>query len=318
MTLKFSHVLSILLIGIILFSGCKKEEIINNKVPVVEAGESQSVQISGEASTTNVNLNGIGADADGSVVAYLWSQLAGPNASEIVNPAAANTEVRGLITGTYTFQLMVVDNDGATGVDTMSVIIKGPTYVTLSLQPAKNPNETTIWGNTTGLEQSYPDAIELGAVSWTSGGIQIGMRSAFTFDFSGIPANAKITSAKLTLYSHGTPLNGDHVNANSGPNNAMYIQRNITAWTANAVKWINQPGTTTTNQVSIPHTTQPFLDLIDVDVKTLVEDMLASNNYGFNIRLQNETIYNSRIFYSSKWTDAQKHPKLVIIYSTNQ
>lgn len=307
----------ILLITSLSLTNCTKEKIVNNKVPVAEAGISQTIQLSEETSTTKATLTGTGVDADGSVVAYIWSQIAGPNDSKIVNEGAASTEVKELISGTYIFQLMVVDNEGATGVDTTSIIVKGPTSVTLSLQPAKNPNETTIWGNTTGLEQSYPDAPELGAVSWTSGGIEMGMRSAFTFDFSSIPSNAKITSAKLTLYSNRNPLNGDHVNANSGYNNAIFIQRNTTAWTANTVKWINQPSTTTTNQVSIPHTTQSFVDLIDIDVKKLVEDMLSTNNYGFNIRLQNETIYNSRIFYSSKWTDAQKHPKLVIVYSTN-
>lgn len=298
-------------------TNCTKEEIVNNKVPVAEAGESQTIVMNEGASSITATLTGAGADADGSVVAFIWSQVSGPNDSKITNEGAPSTEVKELIAGTYIFQLMVVDNEGAVGIDTTSIIVKGPLFVTLSLQPAKNPNETTIWGNSTGLEQSYPDAHELGAVSWTSGGIEMGMRSAFTFDFSSIPANAKITSAKLTLYSHRNPLNGDHVHANSGSNNSMYIQRNVTSWIANTVKWVNQPATTTENQVSIPHTTESFLDLIDIDVKKLVEDMLANGNYGFNIRLQNETIYNSRIFYSSKWTDAQKHPKLVIVYTTN-
>lgn len=299
----------------IFFASCKKE-IINNEVPVAEAGDSQTIQITEDASSTKTTLTGIGTDADGSVVGYIWSQVSGPNGSQIVNPGSSTTEVRGLVTGKYLFQLMVVDNDGATGVDTVGVTVKGPNMVTLLLQPAKNPNEVTIWGNNSGAEQSDPNAVELGAVAWTAGD-QVGMRSAFAFDFSSIPSNAKITSALLTLYSNHNPLNGDHINANSGTNNSMYIQRNTTAWTAQTVKWTNQPSTTTTNQVSIPHTSQSFLDLVDVDVKKLVEDMLTNGNYGFNIRLQNEAIYNSRIFYSSKSSVTQKFPKLVIVYTTN-
>ena len=38
-------------------------------------------------------------------------------------------------------------------------------------------------------------------------------------------------------------------------------------------------------------------------------------NNGFLFKLQNETCYNSRIFASSKFIDATKHPKLVITYS---
>lgn len=299
-----------------LFSNCTKENIVNNKVPIAEAGESQTINI--EEKEATAILTGVGADSDGQVVAYEWSQISGPNPSIIVNEGASTTEVRQLTVGIYVFQLMVVDNDGATGVDTVSVTVKGPVEVTLSLQPSKNPNETVIWGNTTGLDQSGPNVGEIGAVSWTSGGIEIGMRTAITFDFSAIPATATIISAKLSLYSNLNPLNGDHVHANSGPDNSMYIQRNTTAWAASTAKWINQPSITTNNQVSIPHTTESFLDLLDIDVKKLVEDMVANGNDGFNIRLQNETIYNSRIFYSSKFNgNAQKLPKLVIVYSTN-
>src|SRR4051812_48731577 len=52
--------------------------------------------------------------------------------------------------------------------------------------------------------------------------------------------------------------------------------------------------------------------LIDLDVTALVKDIQQYGNYGFLLKLQNETIYTSRIFCSSLATDATKHPKLVI------
>jgi hypothetical protein len=81
------------------------------------------------------------------------------------------------------------------------------------------------------------------------------------------------------------------------------------------VTWQNQPSTSTTSQVSIPSTTQSRLDLVDLDVTNLVRDMRQYGNYGFMLKLQNETIYTSRIFCSSKHSDASKHPKLVVVYS---
>jgi hypothetical protein len=192
---------------------------------------------------------------------------------------------------------------------------KNPT-LTLTLQPANNPTEVHIIGNNTDVESSHNGAPELGASAWTYLGSPITQRGIVRFDLSSIPSTATIKSAKLTLYSNPTPQNGDLVHANSGPNNAMLIQQVVTNWTASTVKWVNQPSTTTANQILIAHTTQPFLDLADIDVKPMVQNMVAGNaNYGFMIRLQTETMYNSRIFGSSFYTDAAKHPKLVVEYT---
>jgi hypothetical protein len=211
---------------------------------------------------------------------------------------------------------MVVDDEGATGIDTVAIKVNPLVIQLLQLQTSQNPNEVHIWGNTTNREGSHSGAAELGANSWTHEGVVIGQRGLFKFDFSSIPSNATILSAKLTLYSNPTPLNGDLINANSGSNNAMLIQRVTSSWTASTVKWINQPTSTTQDQILIPHTNSSFVDLVDVDVKNLVKSMIGANsNYGFLIRLQTEQIFNSRIFCSSYYPNSAKHPKIVIEYS---
>ena len=305
------------LILLLLLRNCKKEDIINNKVPIAEAGESQAIQINDESRGT-VTLTGVGADSDGQVTGYQWSQVSGPDAAVIVNNGAAITEIKQLITGTYIFQLMVIDDEGATGVDTVSVLVKGPQYVTLSLQPYNNTNEIHILGNSNSNMSGIGTA-EIGAAAWTIDNIPVFMRAAFKFDLSSIPATAAIKSAKLTLYSNPNPINGhpdDDLRANYGSNNTMLIQKVTSSWTAATVTYSNQPSATATDQVVIPATSERFLDLVDVDVTQLVKDMTGTNtNYGFFIKLQNETYYNSRIFCSSKYSDAGKHPKLVVVYS---
>ena len=95
---------------------------------------------------------------------------------------------------------------------------------------------------------------------------------------------------------------------------AMYIRRVTSDWDINAT-WNTQPSTETENQIDIPQTNQSRLDLIDVDVTDMVTKMHTVANYGFKLQLQNEVIYNARIFCSSWYSDASKHPKLVINYS---
>jgi hypothetical protein len=94
----------------------------------------------------------------------------------------------------------------------------------------------------------------------------------------------------------------------------MFIRRITSYWDPQLTFWSNQPSTTTTDQISIAHTNQSSLDLIDIDVKNLVVAMKNSANYGFMISLQNEVVYNIRDFCSSTYPDAAKHPKLVVTY----
>jgi hypothetical protein len=292
--------------SLVLFS-CKKDADFPSP-PVANAGSNATVQLPSNSFT----LTGTGTSQNGSIVGYLWSLISGPNVPVITSPSAATTTVRSFIAGTYLFQFMVIDNAGLTGVDTVSVLVTTGPIQTLTLQPTNNPDERHLWGNASQDQSGH--ATELDAGTWTSGGQTIFIRGAFKFDLSPIPASATILTAKLTLYSNPTPLNGNLTNANEGPNNAMYIRRISSSWNASSTTWLNQPSTTTTDQVSIAHTAQPFLDLVDVDVKNLVVAMQASGNYGFMILLQNESPLNLRDFCSSTYSNAAKHPKLVITY----
>lgn len=302
--------LAFCLISIITFTACQKDIIntIIQNAPSADAGLPQTVQLPAASFT----LSGTGTSTNGNIVGYLWSLVIGPNVPVINSPASQSTTVTGIVAGTYRFQFMVIDQAGLTGVDTVDVTVLPSVVQTLVLQPANNVNEIHL-GFWNGDYTNHTD-VELAGCAWTSGGTPLNTRGLFKFDLSAIPAGATILTAKLSLYSMPTPLLGNFIDANFGTNNALYLERVTANWTPGVVTWQTQPGTDFGSQIAIPHTNQSFLDLIDIDVKNLVIPMATVANYGFKIRLQNEVIYNIRVFSSSRFADASKHPKLVITY----
>ncbi len=109
----------------------------SNIPPVANAGPNQTITLP----TNSVILSGSGTDADGIVVAYLWTKISGPAAGTITNPGTAATSVTGLVQGTYQFELRVTDNGGAFGRDTMQVTVNP---VGANIPPTANagPNQT--------------------------------------------------------------------------------------------------------------------------------------------------------------------------------
>ncbi len=310
---------AVLLFG---FFGCKKDNDpapapvpdVDNKVPVAHAGIHHEVTLP----VDTVNLIGNGTDSDGIVSAYLWSQVSGPIESIIENPGASTTRVAFSKSGSYLFQLMVVDNSGATGLDTVSVLVKPSVLdsVTLGANAQDGYLDLTFAGNGTGSDYTDPNSPEIDASAWTAYNGPDILRGALFFNLTKLPANVTIQSAKLSLYSNPTPLNGNLVDANFGTNNAIFIERITSGWDMSS-GYNTKPTTTTTNSILIPHTNLPRLDLIDVDVTNLVKDMMANTNYGFGIRLQSEVQYTSRLFCGIRYSDASKHPHLKIIYNIN-
>jgi len=303
--------LTLLSVFIFLLAGCTKDDIELNKVPVAEAGDAKIITLPTELTT----LTGTGADSDGEVVAYLWSQVSGPSPTTIVNPGSPSTLIDGFVEGSYVFQLMVTDEDGATGVDTTRVTVNAPLIKTLNLQPANNPLEIELV-NDNGNGFGYSGAPDIPISAWTKGGLPLTVREVLKFDLSSIPANATIQSANLYLYSYPTPtLNGNFIDANFGTANTMLVQQVAANWSPASISWFNQPAVTTANQLVVPATTQSQLDL-NLNVTNIVSSMVSGNaNFGFALKLQSEVTYNSRIFVSSyNTTYPAKHPKLVVVY----
>jgi hypothetical protein len=296
----------------LVISGCQKDNDVENKVPVANAGPSRTFTLPGDTLT----LTGSGTDADGHIVAYSWNQVSGPAATVIVNPGSPSTLVKGFLPGNYVFQLLVTDDKGATGADTASVVVNQALPQTVTIAPSNNPTEVEV-AVLNGVDQSGTGAgrVDMPVEAWTNGA-PLFVREVIKFDLSSIPANATITAANLYLYSYPNPtLNGNLVDANFGTSNALIIQQVTSNWSTSTINWFNQPVTATNNQIVSAATSQSVLDL-NIDVTGMVGQMVNNNsNFGFMLKLQNEVTYNSRIFVGSyNTTYPAKHPKLVITY----
>ncbi len=301
--------LSIVLLTSIFLNSCTEKEIVTNK-PVVDAGAAVSMKVTADS----VLLTATVTEENGTITEYLWRKISGQGTPEIVTPNAKSTWVKNLVQGSYVFQIMVKNEKGDIGTDTVSVEVLEADTLTFSAAPANNKDEVHLFGNAT-IDQTDTIAPEIMGAAGTYLGDPVAIRALLKFDLSQIPDSAEIVSAKLSLYSNPTPLNGIDGNPNYGTDNALLIQRVGTAWVYNTVNWLNQPEGLVTDQIEIPHTDEPTLDLLDIDVKNLVQGMLLEGNNGFLIKLKTEAIYNFRIFCSSKYTDVTKHPSLEIVYA---
>src|SRR5262249_16598319 len=72
------------------------------------------------------------------ITAFAWTQTSGPRSATVAAPTSASTNITGLSTsGTYTFKLAVTDNQGAVGVDSVSVVVD-PAAVVPNQAPVAN------------------------------------------------------------------------------------------------------------------------------------------------------------------------------------
>jgi len=100
-----------------------------NVAPIADAGTVQSVN-----EATMVTLSGSGTDTDGSIASYFWTQVSGTAISlQHANSADASFLAPNLPANeTLLFQLVVTDDDGATGTATVSVDVADSAMMVIS------------------------------------------------------------------------------------------------------------------------------------------------------------------------------------------
>lgn len=89
-----------------------------NQSPVVNAGPDKTIILP----TSTTTLTAVGSDADGSIASYVWTKQLGPTATLAGETTNALT-LTSLVTGDYTFRIVVTDNSGATSFDEIVVSV---------------------------------------------------------------------------------------------------------------------------------------------------------------------------------------------------
>jgi len=130
---KITSLLSIAsLTGVMIFISCKKEYSCEgcaaqgtnptqqNHPPVARAGADQTIYLP----TNTTDLDGSGStDPDSNITSYAWTKISGPSAFDIVDANATQTQVTGIIEGSYLFELKVTDAGGLVSKDTIMVSV---------------------------------------------------------------------------------------------------------------------------------------------------------------------------------------------------
>lgn len=166
-----------------------------NQAPNANAG--QDIVITLPASNTTLN-GGASSDPDGTIVSFNWSKIAGPAQFSIANPNASSTALSNLVQGTYSFRLVVTDNNGATDSDTVNVVVNAAAPAPNQAPVANAGTDISITlpvnnTNLNGTASSDPDGV-IASYSWT----RISGPTQFTI------ANANAATTALSNLVEGT------------------------------------------------------------------------------------------------------------------
>ncbi|HSB92909.1 MAG TPA: PKD domain-containing protein [Flavitalea sp.] len=90
------------------------------KSPVANAGADKSIEFPAYSTLLDGNAS---YDPDGKVTGWLWTQIDGPSAGNIVSLSSSSTLVTNLMDGIYTMVLKVTDNYGLSSNDTVQIAV---------------------------------------------------------------------------------------------------------------------------------------------------------------------------------------------------
>lgn len=187
---------------------------------------------------------------------------------------------------------------------------------TLVLAPSRSVS-VGYHDNFSSANTNYNGTVQISAFSQpgSSGGVNTG-RGLLDFDLSMIPNDATILGAFLSLSASGPQGIGAVISQGSMGSNSCKLLRITSSWNENTVTWNNQPATTALNAVPLAQSTYTMENYLNIDVTTLVQDMVSdpANSHGFMLRLDNESPTRGLCIFSGFAPQLDKRPALVIVY----
>lgn len=241
----------------------------DNEPPSVKAGNDTTIIV--DDSNNSTRLTGTATDKDGSVVAYLWSQVSGPTLATINTPGSPSTIVNSLSSGTYVFQLMALDNKGAMGVKSVSVLTTDSAAIvssTAKLLTNKTWLYTEFFSDYTNpsAELSYkrdkesnnPINLSAARVSFDSNG-----------NYTEIAPDGSTIEGMWKLIDNGTKLRTVY---NGGSNTSEIIQLDSTGF-----KWFDAANNTYGKMSDSPYSPGYSVDFTKLTGKTWVYYEYFSN-----------------------------------------
>ncbi len=189
---------------------------------------------------------------------------------------------------------------------------------TVSFKINANDDDATI-------DNYYPNAntpndIEYNSCGWTINGLPVVWRNLFKFDLTCIPPNATILNADLNLYYAAVNNYSNTEHSSLSHSNETILKRITSYWNENTVTWNNQPSATPVDEVILPQSVNGTQDYSNIDVKEMVQKMVSvpNGNFGFLLKLTNESNYARLIFASGDNPDINRHPFLTVTYTIPQ
>jgi gliding motility-associated-like protein len=208
-----------------------------NNPPIANAGADITITLP----TNSVVIIGSGTDIDGAITNYQWSKLSGP--SSVQSGQTTNTlTVTNMLAGTHSFRLTVTDNQGATGIDNVTVIVQPEVVNQSPVANAGTDITLVLPNNSTTLNGSGTDPDgSITGYGWTqiSGPISATLSNQNTASLSVADLVEGVFTFRLTVIDNLGATGSDDVtvsinsvnsapNANAGGNITLNLPDNFT------------------------------------------------------------------------------------------
>jgi hypothetical protein len=95
----------------------KNGAVLQNQLPTANAGPNILINLP----VSKASITGSGADADGQITNFYWKTISGPSDAKIDNVDSPSIVISNLVEGDYKLELVVTDDKGGTGKDTVEI-----------------------------------------------------------------------------------------------------------------------------------------------------------------------------------------------------